>query len=126
MWLHSVAWRAAWSTRASTGSSASSAPLLDDHRERLVVAEAEYALHARAAVAVLALDRAHVGDLTAAGGVEGDSASLTRRRLPFAGRTPITDAPHRPPRPPRLGPLHEEPSSDLGKGANGVRCVSVS
>ena len=52
--------------------------LLDDHRQRLVVAEAEDALHARATVAVLALDRADVGDLATAGGVEGDSASFTR------------------------------------------------
>ena len=51
-------------------------PPLEHHRERLVVAEAEDALHARAAVAVLALDRADVGDLAAAGRVEGGLGEL--------------------------------------------------
>ena len=43
---------------------------LEHDREHLVVAEPEHVLHARAAVAVRAFDRAHVRDLPAPGGVE--------------------------------------------------------
>ena len=49
--------------------------------ERLVVAEPDHVDHARRAAAVLAADLAHVGDLAAAGGVEGRLDEL-RQHLP--------------------------------------------
>ena len=79
MWLASVAWRAAWSTRASTRSLGVQRAALEHDRERLVVAEAHDVLDARAAVAVLAFDHADVGDLAAAGRVEGRVGELARR-----------------------------------------------
>src|ERR1039458_8268630 len=45
-------------------------PLLDEHRERLVLAYAQDLLDASTAIALLAFDRAHVGDLAATRGVE--------------------------------------------------------
>ncbi len=70
MWLAAVAWRALRSTRATTRS-----PGLQLARDRLdhdglVVAQAQDVDDLRAAVAVLALDRAAVGHLAAAGRVE--------------------------------------------------------
>ncbi len=53
--------------------------LLDHDRERLIVAQAEHLLHARAAVAVLAFDRADVGHLAAAGRVEGRLGELHQK-----------------------------------------------
>ena len=91
MWLHSVGRRCAGSTRASTRSpGVQLAPLGLEH-ERLVVAEAHDVDDARAAVAVLALDDADVGDLAAARRVERGldelgqhAAVLARRRAPTA------------------------------------------
>ena len=76
MWLHSVACLATRSTRASTGSPACSSPLLEHDAEGLVIAEAEDVLDPRAAVPLLALDRADVGDLASARGVEGGLGEL--------------------------------------------------
>ena len=44
--------------------------LLHDDDQRLILAEPEHILHARPALAVLALDRANVRDLTSTGRVE--------------------------------------------------------
>ena len=72
-------------------------PLLEHHRECLVVAEAKDALDARAAVALLALDRAHVGDLAPAGRVERRLGEL--QQVTLAGLRAVAcdrfERPHR-------------------------------
>src|SRR5436309_6883575 len=50
--------------------------LLHDHGQRLVVTEPKHVANQRAAVAVLAFDCAHVGNLAAPGGVEGGLGEL--------------------------------------------------
>ena len=70
MWLTPVGRRCAGSTRATTRSPGLQLAALGLEHERLVVAEAQDVDDARAAVAVLALDHAGVGDLAAAGRVE--------------------------------------------------------
>ena len=88
MWLASVAWRDRRSTRGHHAFALLQRPLLDLERHGLVVAEPVHLGHLGAAVAVLALDDAGVGDLPTARGVE--------RRLDELGQHPAVlalDAP---------------------------------
>ena len=62
-------------------------PVLGHEREHLVVAEPQHVLDPGAAVAVLALDVARVGDLAAAGGVERRLAQLDQHASPSSRST---------------------------------------
>ncbi len=104
MWLDSVACRARWSTRASTGSPASQRPLPRDHLRAPGPRRAAARPRTRARQSPsLALDRADVGDLPAAGSVERRLGELDQIAQPAAalavavsaaGRAVAADAAH--------------------------------